>query len=119
MYTSLEKLKIAIPTKGQGGLEDVVSDVFGRANAFTIVDVEEGEIKNVKILENPAVSYKFGAGPIVVKVLVDSSVNMVLSAELGPGAASLLEQHNVAHIVVKPGTSVKESIRKALGKVEK
>jgi len=119
MYTSLEKVKIAIPTKGQGGLEDVVSDVFGRANAFTIVDVEEGEIKNVKILENPALSYKHGAGPIVVKMLVDSGVNMVLSTELGPGASALLEQHNVTHIVVKPGTSVKESIGKALSKVEK
>jgi len=115
----MEKFRIAIATKGRDGLEDFVSDVFGRAKAFTLIDSEESEIKSVKILENPAVSYKHGAGPIVVKMLLDSGVNMVLSAELGPGAASLLEQHNVAHIVVKPGTSVKESIRKALSKVEK
>jgi len=113
------KLRIAVATKGRDGLEDVVSDIFGRANAFTVIDAEEGEIKNVKILENPALSYKHGAGPIVVKMLVDSGVNMVLSAELGPGASALLEQHNVAHIAVKPGTSVKESIRKALDKIEK
>jgi predicted Fe-Mo cluster-binding NifX family protein len=119
MYMSLGKLRIAIPTKGQGGLEDVVSNVFGRAGTFTIVDVEEGAIKNVKVRENPAVSYKHGAGPIVVKMLVDSGVNMVLSAELGPGASALLEQHNVAHIAVKPGTSAKESVRKALDKIGK
>ena len=113
------KLRIAVATKGRDGLEDVVSEVFGRANAFTVIDAEEGEVKGVKILENPAVSYKHGAGPIVVKMLVDSGVNMVLSAELGPGAAALLEQHNVTHIAVKPGTSIKESIRKALSKVEK
>ena len=113
------KLRIAVATKGRDGLEDVVSDVFGRANAFTVVDAEEGEIKNVEILENPALSYKHGAGPIVVKMLVDSGVNMVLSAELGPGASALLEQHNVAHIAVKPGTSVKEFVRKALDKIEK
>ena len=115
----MEKLRIAIATKGRDGIKDFVSDVFGRAKAFTLIDTEEGKIKNVKILENPAVSYKHGAGPIVVKMLVDSGVNTVLSAELGPGAASLLEQHNVTHIIVKPGTTVKESIRKALDKVEK
>jgi len=113
------KFRIAVAAKGRDGLKDVVSEVFGRAKAFTLIDAEEGKIKSVKILENPAVSYKHGAGPIVVKMLVDSGVNMVLSAELGPGAASLLEQHNVVHIVVKPGTSVKESIRNALDKVEK
>ena len=113
------KLRIAVATKGRDGLEDVVSEVFGRANAFTVIDAEEGEIKGVKILENPAVSYKHGAGPIVVKMLIDSGVNMVLAAELGPGAAALLEQHNVSHISVKPGASVKESIKKALSEIEK
>jgi predicted Fe-Mo cluster-binding NifX family protein len=60
MYMSLGKFRVAIPTKGQGGLEDVVSDVFGRANTFTIFDVEEEKIKNVKVLNNPAISYQHG-----------------------------------------------------------
>jgi predicted Fe-Mo cluster-binding NifX family protein len=45
-------------------------------------------------------------------------VNMVLASELGPGASALLEQHNVTHIAAKPGTSVKESIGKALSEFE-
>lgn len=115
----MKKFRIAVATKGREGLKDVVSEVFGRANAFTIIDAEEGEIKGVKILENPAISYKYGAGPIVVKMLIDAGVNMVLATELGPGASALLEQHDVATIAVKPGTSVKESVRKALNEVEK
>ncbi len=115
----MKKFRIAVATKGREGLKDVVSEVFGRANTFTIIDAEEGKIKGVKILENPAISYKYGAGPIVVKMLIDTGVNMVLATELGPGASALLEQHDVATIAVKPGTSVKESIRKALKKVEK
>ncbi len=63
----MEKLRIAIATKGREGLEDVVSKVFGRSSTFTIVNVDNEEIGDVKIMENPAVSYKFGAGPIVVK----------------------------------------------------
>ena len=110
--------RIAVPTKGSGGLEDVVSEVFGRANTFTIIDAEEGEIKGVEILENPAISYRYGAGPIVVKTLVDAGVNMILATELGPGASAILEQHNIAAITVQPGNSVKGSIEKVLDKVE-
>lgn len=116
---SIRKLRIAIPTKGQGGLEDVLSDVFGRANTFTIVDVEEGVIKNVEVLENPAVSYLHGAGPIVVKMLIDAKVNMVIAAEFGPGVSSLLDQHDVKKITVPASTSVPESIKNALPKVQK
>lgn len=115
----MKKSRIAVATKGREGLEDTVSEVFGRANAFTVIDAEEGEIKGVEILENPAVSYKYGAGPIVVKMLIDAGVSIVLATELGPGASALLEQHDVATIAVKPGASVKESVRKALNEVEK
>ncbi|MEA2089303.1 MAG: NifB/NifX family molybdenum-iron cluster-binding protein [Thermoproteota archaeon] len=113
---SLKKFRIAVATTAHGGLEDIVCKVFGRANTFTIIDVEESEVKNVKVLENPALSYKHGAGPIVVKMLVDSGVNLVVGTELGPGASALLEQHNVNHVIAKPGVKVKKSLEKVLGR---
>jgi predicted Fe-Mo cluster-binding NifX family protein len=116
---TVRKFRIAIATKGSGGLEDVVSEVFGRANTFTIVDVDNSDIKSVKVLSNPAVSYKFGAGPIVVKMLVDSNVNVVISTELGPGASTLLEQHGITKIAVKPGVKVAESIKAAISEFQK
>jgi predicted Fe-Mo cluster-binding NifX family protein len=115
----LGKLRIAIPTKGKGGLKDVVSDVFGRANTFTIVDVDKGIIKRVEMLENPAVSYKHGAGPIVVKMLADSGVNIAVAGEFGPGASTLLDHHNVTRIAAQPGVTVEESIKEVLLKVKK
>jgi predicted Fe-Mo cluster-binding NifX family protein len=107
-------LRIAIPTKRQGGLEDVVSDVFGRANTFTIVDVEKGAIKGVKVLENPTVSYKHGAGPIVVKMLMDTEVNMVVAPEFGPGASELLKNHKITMLLVDVNSSVAKAIKEAL-----
>lgn len=65
-------------------------------------------------MQNPAVSYKFGAGLIVVKTLVELGVNVVTSGELGPGASALLEQHNVKRVAVKPGITVSEAIREWL-----
>ena len=110
------KLRIAVATKGNDGLEDVVSDVFGRAKTFTIVDVEDEQIIGNSIVENPGVSYKHGAGPIVVKMLVDNGVSMVLAYVLGFGAEGLLKQYKIEHISIKPNikveTAVKEVIRK-------
>jgi len=116
---NLGKLRIAISTRGKGGLEDVVSDVFGRANTFTVVDVEKGAIKDVKVLDNPAVSYQHGAGPIAVKMLVDSEVNTVIAAEFGPGVSTLLDQHNITKITVAAGATVTESIKVALSTIQK
>jgi predicted Fe-Mo cluster-binding NifX family protein len=108
----LKEIKVAVPTRGGGGLKDDLSDVFGRAKTFTIVDVEGGEVKKVEVLQNPAVSYKHGTGPIVVKMLIDAGVNVVLAKELGPGSSALLEQHHVTIIPVEPGISVSEAIKK-------
>jgi len=110
----LGKLKIAVATNEKNGLGDVVSNVFGRAKTFTIVDAKDENITDVRILENSAVSYHHGAGPIAVKMLVDEGVEVVLANELGIGASELLKQHNITIIPVKPGTNVEEAIKKAL-----
>ncbi len=110
------KLRIAVPTKTRAGLEDVVSEVFGKAKTFTIVDVEDGEVKNVQVIDNPAASYEHGAGPVTVKMLADLNVDLVVTAELGPGALTLLEQHNIKKASVKPNTKVADSIKEALSK---
>lgn len=115
----MEKFRIAIATNGKDGLEDVVSNVFGRAKTFTIVDVEEGEIKNSSILENPGQSYKYGAGPIVTKMLVDEGVNLVLAYVLGRGAEGLLKQHKIEHVSIKPNIKVETAVREVIQKNKK
>ena len=114
-----KKFRIAVATNGKKGLEDTVSEVFGRANTFTIIDVKDREIKEVKIIENPALSYEHGAGPIAVKELVDFKVDLVIAPQLGHGASSILEHHCVTMILTKAGTKVAEVIEDALEKSQK
>jgi len=109
----LKKIRVAVPTNGDKGLEDTVSEVFSRANTFTIVDLEEKKIKDVKVLRNSALDYKSGVGPIVIKMLADSNVNVVLAGEIGPGATTLLEQNKIEKIKVEPGITVAEAIKNA------
>jgi len=110
----LVKRRIAVATNEKRGLEDVVSNVFGRAKTFTIVDAEDEKITDVRIIENPASTYHHGAGPIAVKMLIDENVEVVLANELGIGASELLKQHNVTIIPVKPGTNVEDATKKVM-----
>lgn len=109
-----ENFRIAVATKGKKGLQDAVSEVFGKAKTFTVVEVKGKEIQLLKVIENPALPYKHGAGPIAVKELVDSKVNLVIAPQLGIGASSILEHHNVRSTLAEPGTEVIEAIRHVL-----
>lgn len=106
----MDKIRIAVATNGNKGIEDTVSDVFGRSTTFTIITLIGGEIEGVDSIENPAASYKLGAGPITTKNLADSSVNLVIAAEFGPGVSYLLDQFNIRKITAKPTTKVKNVI---------
>ncbi len=114
----LSKMRIAIPTKGDKGIEDVVSDVFGRSESFTIIDIIDGSIHSVEVVKNPAASYKHGAGPIVVKMLADMEVTAVTAREFGLGASTLLDQNNIKKCKVKADIPVKEAIKTVLKELE-
>jgi predicted Fe-Mo cluster-binding NifX family protein len=111
------ELRVAIPTKGKRGLQDEVAEVFSRAETITVIDVVNGEVKDVRVLQNPAASYRFGAGPIVVKTLADLKVEVVVASEVGPGASTLLEDQKIAKLIVKAGTLVSEAIKVAAAQV--
>ena len=108
------KRRIAVATDGKKGLEDAVSNVFGRAKTFTIVDTDDEKILSVNVLENPAASYSHGAGPIAIKTLIDDGVEVVIANELGVGASEILEQHNIGYVQAKPCIKVEEAIKNAL-----
>ncbi|RLG86173.1 MAG: dinitrogenase iron-molybdenum cofactor, partial [Thermoprotei archaeon] len=67
-------VKIAIPSNGPGGLEDIVASRFARAAKFTIVEVDEkGNVVSVSIHENP-VQAASGAGVKVAQWLLNLGV---------------------------------------------
>ena len=111
---SLKNIKVAIPTNGKKGMKDTVSEVLGKAKTFTIITIKENAVDNVEVLENPASSYKHGAGPIVIKMLIDKGVNMITAREFGPGVYTLLDQHDVKMLEVKSGITVTEAINESM-----
>jgi predicted Fe-Mo cluster-binding NifX family protein len=110
----MTKYRIAVATNGKKGLDDTVSNVFGRAKTYTIIDVDNEKVISLRVIENPALSYSHGAGPIAIKNLIDNRVKIVIANDLGVGASEILENHKVKHVQAKPGTNVKKAIDKAL-----
>ncbi|MGC8658601.1 MAG: NifB/NifX family molybdenum-iron cluster-binding protein [Desulfomonilaceae bacterium] len=49
----MSRQTVAIPSMNPGGLESARSGHFGHCDVFTLVHVENGEIQEVSILENP------------------------------------------------------------------
>ena len=94
----MRSLRIALPTTGHKGMKDRVSQVFSRANTFTIVEIVDGETHSVKVLENEAAGFSQGAGPLAVRNLKERGVNLVASGDLGPGATTLLETLGIQFI---------------------
>lgn len=48
-----ETTRLAIPSMLPGGTESMRSGHFGRCDCFTLVDIERGKVKDIKVIPNP------------------------------------------------------------------
>ena len=114
-------MKVAIPTKSDKGLDDSVSEVFGKNENFVIVKIksDDGTILDSTVVKNLASSYKHGSGPITVKMLTDLNVDAVAGNEFGLGVSTLLEQNKIKKLKVKANTSVIKALNHIHTKLKK
>lgn len=103
-------MRIAVPSSNGGGLEDTLAPVFARAPVFTIVDVENNEIKNVRTLQNQAAYAGGGAGPMAVQMLINEGVDTVVTAQIGPNAIGAIQAAGIRYYTFPAGTPIKEAI---------
>ena len=45
--------RLAVPSTAPGGIDSMRSGHFGRCDCFTLVDIEQGKVKDVKVVPNP------------------------------------------------------------------
>ena len=73
--------RIAIPSVETGGLDGQRSGHFGHCEVFTLVDVEDGEIKDVTIIPNQ--SHVQGGCMVPVNLLAEHKVNALIAGGIG------------------------------------
>ncbi len=77
----MENGRIAIPSEATGGLDGQRSGHFGHCDAFTLVDVEGGEIKEVTTLPNQG--HVQGGCMVPVNLLAGHKVNALIVGGIG------------------------------------
>ncbi|MCP4341146.1 MAG: dinitrogenase iron-molybdenum cofactor biosynthesis protein [Desulfobulbaceae bacterium] len=74
-------VRIAVPSEGQGGLDGLRAGHFGHCDVFTLVDVEDGQIKEVSILANK--EHVQGGCMVPVQLLAENKVQRLVVGGIG------------------------------------
>ena len=73
--------RIAIPSNGAGGLDGTRAGHFGHCDVFTFIDVVDGEIKNVSVLQNE--EHVQGGCMVPVNLLASNQVKALVVGGIG------------------------------------
>ncbi|MDH4010485.1 MAG: NifB/NifX family molybdenum-iron cluster-binding protein [Desulfobacterales bacterium] len=73
--------RIAVPSNGNGGLDATRSGHFGHCDAFTFIDVENGEIKKVSTIQNQ--EHVQGGCMVPVNLLTSHNVKALVVGGIG------------------------------------
>ena len=87
-------MKIAVSTTGKT-LKGNVSTVFGRSPYFILIILDNGEIKEHKLLENKSAKQTGGAGISAAQQIAEEKANAIITGNLGPRAADVLKQFRI------------------------
>ena len=86
---------VAIPSTGNGGLNVEMSHRFGRCATFTFVELENNEIKAVRIVKNHTADGMGGAGVQASQIVGENKADIVIVGFLGQNAANGLNKINL------------------------
>lgn len=105
-------VRIAVATQN-GGLEDQVSQVFGRCQTYTFVNAEGDEVQGSEVSQNQYANATGGAGIQAAGFVANQGADAVISGNFGPNVASVFNQSGV-EIVTASGMTVREAVQSYL-----
>ncbi len=86
---------IAVPSAGEGGLKDIMSQRFGRCASFTFVEIKDDKIVSVKTVKNQAANAMGGAGIQSAQIIGNNGATTIIAGFIGPNAADALNAINL------------------------
>jgi predicted Fe-Mo cluster-binding NifX family protein len=87
--------KVVFPCFMPGGLASKVSMQFGRSEAFTMVTLEDEEIKEVEVIQNFTNPPKGGAGVRAVKNVKNLNPSDLVLYKIGPNAFESIHETKI------------------------
>ena len=74
-------IRLAVPSDGEGGIDDVRAGHFGHGDVFTCFDIEDGKIGNITIVANK--EHVQGGCMVPVQLLAQKGVNAIVVGGIG------------------------------------
>ena len=88
-------LIIAVPSKGDGGLNNFLNKRFGRCDSITIISIEDDIIKAVKAIPIYATETIGNLGIYVAEIVRKNRASDVIIRYIGPKAFQSLNSQNI------------------------
>ena len=101
--------KIAIPSQEPGGLTAMTSAHFGRAPMYTLVNINDGQVQEVKVMEN--VAHESGGCHGPVNFLASMGVTDVLVMGLGRGPLNAFAAAQINLFKLEAEVSVSDAVQ--------
>lgn len=85
-----ERMKIAFPTMGSKGMEELIGEHFGRVSTYTIIDLENGDIKVI-----PNTSHHMGGRGYPPELLAREGVKIMICKGIGRRAINMFQEFGI------------------------
>ena len=107
-----ELTTIAVPSLGAGGLDGERSPHFGRCDCFTLVDVVDGQVADVRILRN--VAHESGGCLRPVGLLEAEGVRSIVTMGMGARPLAGFRAAGIAVHFENTSLRVGDAVRRVL-----
>jgi predicted Fe-Mo cluster-binding NifX family protein len=77
----MSTIKLAVPTMGKADLDSERSGHFGHCDCFTLITIEDGEVKTIEGIDNPP--HEEGGCLRPVMLLKDAGATAIVAAGMG------------------------------------
>lgn len=95
-------MRVAISCDDDRGLEGVVAYHFGRCPYYTFVDVDDGQVKGVKVVTNPY--YGQHAPGVVPDFIHSQGADVMITGGMGSRAVAFFNQYGIQVVTGASGT---------------
>ena len=96
-------MRIAISAETNDGLESVVSHHFGRCPYFVLVDVEDQDVQDIQVIENPY--YEHHQPGMVPGFIHSQGAEVMISGGMGRRAIGFFQQLGIRAATGGSGTA--------------
>lgn len=105
-------MRVAVSADDQRGLDSVVSPHFGRCPYYVLVDVEQHQVKGVRVVANPFYGqHQPGQVPGFIR---DQGADVMLTGGMGGRAVGFFQQYGIEPVTGAMGT-VRHALEAYLG----